>query len=180
MQRIGRISVSLPREWRAALLCMLPSSRNQQSAVASRFSLACGTMYVEHFNSFVSQCFEAIVSGLDVRGTFCVEHFFRTRKTRTTRRWSLPSWSEPRRDEYHTLQGAPTRPRMAEPFRSTCGCAGTKKPAITRGLLLKLAISNPPFPLNDRAIYTSIIAGVSRISLRACRYCAPTAPSMVR
>jgi hypothetical protein len=34
---------------------------------------------------------------------------------------------------------------MAESFRSTCGCAGTKKPAITRGLLLKLAISTPSF-----------------------------------
>lgn len=31
-------------------------------------------MYVEHGNSSVSLCFEAVVSGLDSRGTFCVEH----------------------------------------------------------------------------------------------------------
>jgi len=114
MQRIGRISVTLPREWRAALSVHASSLNESAVGGASRFSLVRGTMYVEHGNSSVSLCFEAVVSGLDSRGTFCVEHgVFRTCITRTTQKWSLPSWSEPGRDEYHALQGAPNRPRMA-------------------------------------------------------------------
>lgn len=55
-----------------------------------------------------------------------------------------------------------------------------KSPRVIAGCCLNEYLTIRHSPVNGVAIYTSIIAGASRISLSACRYCAPTAPSMVR